>query len=256
MRLPNAPLVEVVFEIHWEIVKTSPEGGPVVFGYDPEFVKFETNFDRLMLAAGFSRESLLQPGPTIAHAIVNRYRKGTEPFPIVQIGHGIFACNVSTDYEWEPFKQFAIENAQRVVDTYPDLKVSRLELRYIDLFNADMLQHNSITEFLKSNSSVKYDGFAFLESALFEGEDQGMLSIRKPLANKELGYFTFEIANAASEGKIGLLLVSRVVKEKVSEQNFKGDILTALGSWLGDAHDVTSPFFRAFVHPDLMKQFS
>ena len=76
-----------------------------MFGYDPGFAVFSQQFGQLMDASGYKAvERVSPPGPSFVHQIVYRYRK-EQAFPLAQIGHGIFACNVSTDYEWDAFEE-------------------------------------------------------------------------------------------------------------------------------------------------------
>lgn len=262
MRLPDAPLLEVVFELRWDVPITGPAAPDAPFGYDPGFLDFHKAYDAAISKEGFtSSEVIAMPGPTFAHAVVKRYRRaGDQPFPLVQIGHGIFACNLSTEYEWSEFEKFALRHLSIAAQCYPlkgRMKPIRAELRYVDIFNADLIKHNSIERFLQIDTKIKYKGFDFLSSGRFTGDDLGLVRLRRDLAKPGIGWFQMELGSANAGGTKGMLLNSRVVKEAgFDEAVWREDIKGTVGHWLRDAHDVTSEFFKAFVSDKLMRAFT
>lgn len=261
MRLPDAPLLEVVFELRWDIPITGHAAPDAPFGYDPGFLDFHEAFDAAMGGGGFtSSEVIAMPGPTFAHAVVKRYRRGgDQPFPLVQIGHGVFACNFSTEYDWPEFEKFALNYLSIALASYPQkggIKPIRAELRYVDIFNIDLIKHNSIERFLKEDSKLKYGGFNFLSSEHFTGDDLGLLRLRRNMAKPKTGWFQMELGSADAAGAKGVLLNSRVVKETEFDDAWRDDINAATAKWLSDAHEVTSEFFKAFVSDKLMRAFA
>ena len=84
MRLPDAPLLEVVLELRWDVVVTDVSRVPIRFGYDPGFMPFQSAFDVIMSSRGFkSHQMMAEPGPTVPYAIVKRYRLADDqPFPL------------------------------------------------------------------------------------------------------------------------------------------------------------------------------
>lgn len=263
MRLPDAPLLEVVFELRWDVVVDEPQRGPVRFGYDPGFAPFRAKFDELMAAKGYRfAEVMGEPGPTVAHAITKRYRLASDqPFPLVQIGHGIFACNFSTDYDWDSFWTFAAEMLRLVMQAYPrsdlsQLAPNRLELRYIDIFDSELLGHASFGRFLSENTKINYKSLDFLNSNLFTGNETGHFFLRRDIARAEVGWFQMEAASAEHSGKASVIATSRVVKEdQFADASWRGDLGKATTQWLEAAHDVTSRFFKEFVSDELMRKF-
>ena len=266
MRLPNAPLVEVCFELRWDVSRTGPIGpaGAAQFGYDPGFRPLDSAFDVLMKKAGYtSLEVTMPPGPVFIWSPVKRYRKGDgSPFPLVQIGHGIFAFNSSTEYDWLVFKEQALQNLTWLKEAYPNgkdlvLRPVRAELKYIDSFDKTLLGHNSFSRFLRDNTKINYNGFNFIESDVFSGEDKGRFRITKGLSNPEVGFLDFDVGTGESNSGMGVLLSSSVIKEQdFGESTWVDNTVSAAEKWLEAAHAVTSPFFRSFVGPDLMDQFN
>ena len=256
MRLPSAPLLEVVFELRWQVHSTGD-----VFGYDPGFAAFSKSFEQAMNASGYkAHERVASPGPSFVHRIVNRYRK-QEPFPLVQIGHGIFACNVSTEYEWTDFRKMIAQGVQDVLKCYPHTAVTPLvpslfELRYVDVFNEELVGDQSWQNFLAKCSKMKFTTLPYLESVTVPGADRVNFGLRQDLKDADLGHFELQIANGISSGKPSILMTSKVIKAKF------GDAAPALASlealvpkWADAAHTVNSEFFKAFVDDALMAKF-
>jgi uncharacterized protein (TIGR04255 family) len=83
----------------------------------------------------------LQTGP---HGVVRRFYKAADkPFPIMQIGSGIFASNESSEYEWRSFKSQVTRGLRTLLKVYPKLdfftlRPSHLELRYVDIFGTSL----------------------------------------------------------------------------------------------------------------------
>jgi uncharacterized protein (TIGR04255 family) len=177
----------------------------------------------------------------------------------VQIGHGIFACNFSTDYDWPDFEAFVVEQMHRLQAAHPKSELAllqpvRIELRYVDIFNCELLNHNSFTRFLWRDTKTRFEGLEFLQGNRFAGDDAGMLRLRRGLADPELGWFQLETASAQSDGAPAIILTSRVTKE-MEPAEWSADPISKSKVWLAAAHSVTSDFFRSFVGDELMAKF-
>ena len=134
-RLPNAPLIEVVFELHWKL-EDFPQRPLAI---DPGYATLADLFEGYAKRKGFGRQTELQPGyGGVGETVSRRFYKGEASFPIMQLGHGLYAANASVEYEWNSFRKLAIDGASFVVENYPklrnfDLSITRLEIRYIDV---------------------------------------------------------------------------------------------------------------------------
>ena len=261
MRLPNAPLAEVVFELRWQL--QGGQGQPDVFKSDPAYPLTAPLFSSTMSRAGFGfrREmSVDKSAPLLGHSIQYRFQKSeAEPFPLIQIGPGIFACNQSTDYEWSSFKKLANVSVSALFRSYPaqlPMVPTLFELRYVDAFNKDLIGHNDLTEFINRNTPGKII-LPFLESKSFSGEVAGMLRIDKKFRGIADEVFSLQVGTGEKERKPSIVAISKVVR-RARPTDLKGNTqskVTMIMKWLEQSHKVTSNFFKEFVTNDLMKTF-
>src|ERR1044072_977127 len=95
-RLPKAPLAEVVFELRWKL--PGPVDAPALMKSDPGLLPLLDPFTAGMKKIGFrSFKDIAPPLQTAGYGVARRYFKAAEQtFPIMQIGHGIFASNESS----------------------------------------------------------------------------------------------------------------------------------------------------------------
>src|SRR5712691_9461333 len=137
-QLPNAPLVEAVFEMRWAL--QGPPGVPTLLHTDPGFLQTQEAFSARAAKIGFPARRDMTQGPEMpgGHTISRRFFPLPEVgFPILQIGPGIFATNQSTEYDWENFRKQALQGVRAVLESYPALpnfpmNPIYLELRYVD----------------------------------------------------------------------------------------------------------------------------
>ena len=264
MKLPNAPLVEVVFELRWAL-RGDKDRLPALRA-DPGFELLAEDFTETATDQGFLVRKDMSPTGigTLGHSVKYRYlRSEDEPFPLWQIGPGIFACNQATEYEWEEFRELVSNGVRALFSSYPKSKTITihpvyLELRYIDAFNKDLLGHYDLIRFLSGNTSFSLQLSDFLNSERFSGETAGLLRVLKTLRDDKDTQFQLEVGTGESNQKRSLVASSRVVKHGDPIElgvNIRTKIKTIV-QWLDIAHEVTSPFFMDFVSPDLMEKFT
>ena len=160
-RLPKAPLAEVVFELRWKL--QGPPDSPPVLKADPGLLPLLDNFTNRMKKAGFgfSRE-MSPPLQTGGYGVARRFYKSSDsPFPIMQVGPGIFATNESSLYEWSAFKAQINVGLGAILDSYPKLgfyklEPSYVELRYIDVFDGSLLGKATLFDFAERGTSLKF----------------------------------------------------------------------------------------------------
>ncbi len=265
MRLPNAPLAEVIFELRWKVegVPGTPPGFP--FGNDPGYPIFARIFSEKATKQGFPIKESARPGEVapIAYMTRERFKRAADkPFPVLQIGPGVFACNASTEYEWPLFKALIAEGLELVFDSYPITEVTRhdligCELRYLDVFDQSLLGHLDFLKFFTENTNGYRLDLPFLADELLHGETSGQLNIEKGVAFDKETRFHFEVGTGESPSAKGLVAWSKVTKNSDSMKldEAKKEKIGALLSWAESAHDVTHKFFHGFVAQNLMEKF-
>ncbi len=262
--LPNAPLIEVVFELRWDLPGSGPMGP---LRTDPGYPILREEFSRAVKKLGFRHTKDMQPqGFSFGHSIGRRfYLSEKQTFPLVQIGHGIFATNESAGYEWTKFKASCLKHVRILIDSYPrmtsfSMMPSLIELRYINVFPA------------KSEKGKTRDIFAFLEDdtnlgisrpSLMEGLETlqsfngGRITAEYRVKKAKATIFVLDFASVKSGTKEGIRMVSKVqsVGKDVPSLKSEPKFVKNVSEWLERAHLITSPFFQHLIKPELLRKF-
>lgn len=240
-QLPKAPLVEVIFEIKWDINNKA------------ELIDFQYLHGDLysILKDKYSiRENLFPPEVPIEALRgmpIFRYKNPEKGHPLIQIGPGILSINtVNEFYVWEDFRDNINDVINKLNTIYP--KINNLKiipaLVYIDFFNINKEDINSF-DFIneKFNINIKSDFLIDLEKQISD-------------VNVSLNYKVGENSLSLNivDGKInnstdGLVLQTKVFGKKdiYNETQLKG--------WLNSSHDLSSSAFKSVVKEDFYKTF-
>ncbi|HEX4301471.1 MAG TPA: TIGR04255 family protein [Rhizomicrobium sp.] len=265
-KLPKAPLVEVVFELRWEL-QHGPAAQPVL-QTDPGILPLLNGFTNGMKTQGFKTfRDMSHPLQTGAYGVVRRfYKKADKPFPIMQIGPGIFAANASQDYLWEPFKSQILSGSKALLGAYPKLdffalRPSQLELRYVDAFDKSILGRAALFEFTEKATSLRFGLPPMLnKSDIFSGDAEGRFFFQRDLKAMKDTTFVLDVASAknneTNEGVVRMESKVISLRNDVPKLGPPAKFINDLGRWLETAHNVLSPFFKQFILPDVMKKFA
>jgi uncharacterized protein (TIGR04255 family) len=149
---PNAPLLEVVAELHWQ--RNVPQINAMnIPGPSPIPVLADTTDERFFesLAAnwaeiGFERfERIVPVGfPTLPHQAVCRFKSGRRKSEILQAGPGMFSVNGLKPYDsWETFQPLIAKGLELLnksqVHNIPST-FTELILKYVNLFDESLLE--------------------------------------------------------------------------------------------------------------------
>jgi len=240
-KLPNAPLVEVIFEIKWDI---SNRTDVVDFQY-----LHGDLYSRLKERYAF-RESLVPPEvpfEVMKGIPVFRFRPQKNGHPLVQIGPGLLTFNaLDSQYYWEEFREESNRLIGILDDIYPkykELDVSPI-LTYIDFFEYDRKNVNSL-DFINSYLQLNISP-SFMDSGDATFKDM----------NAQLNY---KVRNGSlslniSDGKInnekdGVVLQTKVIGDK--KRYTKPD----LSLWIDTAHELSSKVFKSLTTGELFESF-
>jgi len=240
-KLPNAPLLEVIFEIKWDITSRT------------DIVDFQYLHGDLYsnLKSKYShRESLIPPEvplEVIKGSPVYRFRETSGSYPLVQVGPGLISVNtVDNQYFWSQFRDESNQVLNVLTDIYP--KYSELHLvpalTYIDFFEYDKNKETPL-EYLNAN-------FQLSLKDNFMGDFKAKMSD----VNITLNYHVEEkiVSLTLRNGiinneKEGLVLQTKVIgaKERYNTQKLK--------DWLDSAHDLSSSMFKALTSGKMYESF-
>jgi uncharacterized protein (TIGR04255 family) len=263
IRLPNAPLVEAVFELRWAL--QGPPGTPSLT--DPGFLPMRESFTKNVARLGFVelRDMVGPQDLLIGNAIARRfYLAKDQAFPLMQMGPGIFATNQSAEYEWSGFKKQVLDGIRAVVASYPTLpnfplNPNYLELRYLDAFDASLVGTTDLIRFLDVATTMKLEGPPSLSSKkMFADERQGRVILQTAAKAWESSQFIFDLASGQREKESIVRLETKVVTTAEGTPKLRNSraFLSEIGKWLEFAHGITSLFFRGFVKPPVMEKFN
>jgi uncharacterized protein (TIGR04255 family) len=262
-QLPNAPLVEVVFELRWKVV--GDESTPMPFRQDPGYLTCLDSFVPTMKDFGFPERKRSQPdGPfTVAHSVEYRfYHHPDKLFPVIQIGPGLFAVNQSSEYIWSDYKKLCLNALTRLMDSYPRLRTNpflpiQLELKYIDALQPLSPGEGDLISFLSQSTNMCMSLPGTLKSAEFGPPNSGGINFSFPIRGKKDTNFRMLISTGVVSDVQSIILQSSVVSVVPSAGlgSTPSVISKRVAKWLEDAHSCTSPFFKAFVKSELLAKY-
>lgn len=240
-RLPNAPLIEVIFEIRWPVKNTDL--------YEMQKCQYLHGDLYALLKDQYKyRESLVPPDfpmETYLNKPAHRFRAKKNGYPGVQVGPGIVTLNTIDElYDWAAFEKQCLKLSEKLFDVYSFKKEDQLQLalKYFDFFNFDF-QKDDATLFLKNKLHIEIN-------QNFYDKNTPLSAIGIALQYQtDIGNYLSSIGKKTLNNKDGLLL-----QHSMTGKHIKPD-LTILGSWLGKAHDVCSTAFKNMTKGELYESF-
>lgn len=257
IRLPNAPLVEVVCEVNWRL--ESALGAPVAM--DPGLAVLMDRFSKFAAGRGFVESLDMQPGyGAIGRTVKRRFTRKNAAYPILQIGSGLAACNASADYEWPTFKQLASSTLSFAIANYPTLQsfpleLEKLELRYVNVLSAE--EGEDWLSTMQSQTNFRIALPPFFDSKQLRRVKRGRLFVESDVTEIDGAIFTVELASAVRDGVPVVRMTQRVTDQKCSGIPTTGaaKIRVQLEKWMSLARSVTSPAFKQFVTEQAYRRF-
>ncbi len=256
-RLPKAPLTEVVFEMRWNTLPAPP------LPIDPGYPVLLDAFSNYAHKKGFdSIEDKQPPYAGIGSSISRRFRTGQDAFPLLQLGHGLYAANESVNYDWASFKQMAADGASCIIDAYPRLKnfeldISHVELRYIDTFEETLVGTTDIAKFLNLATEEKLMLSPFWTGKLLSGDQRGRIRFESDVRKLPGAVFFVDIATAKREETPVIRMETKVFWSgtKLFPVRNATKFSTKLEPWLERAHEVTHKSFLEIIKPAILDAF-
>jgi uncharacterized protein (TIGR04255 family) len=255
----SPPLVEVIAEVHWEVqrIVSIPDGG-----VDPFYTKCLDRIREGGHFADFRHEEHLVPDKVpidfFANNPIVRFQKKPNTCLLYQLGPGIFAVILVPPYQgWRAFKEALSFGLEGLLKSYPSpsefLKISRLELKYIDAFR----RHHGFDVY--SNFVSRGLGLSLqIPAAILEGSVQGGESA--VITASDVTFPLKKLEGAQGNIKIG---PGKVADEDVVLGQFscvyqgtgKATEVAELLSWFDGAHFEVRSWFESLVSPTVREKF-
>jgi uncharacterized protein (TIGR04255 family) len=253
--LPNAPLVEAIFELRWGNVRQV--GDEFHFSTSPTEELLPGQFRSLVSSEGFIHyERINLEAPPLPHIVFHRYRPKEKAWPCFQIGTGIFTTNQINDgYTWESFKEAILNGINFLNKSHPDgeNKITPLgvELKYQDAFLLE--SGETCDQFLQKKICL---GFSpptdFLaNSNLKEGMKNYKISFSLDLISPK-GLLIININQGLINQKPAMIMETVV---RSADENKPPYNLEYFSNWLEEAHNIQRHTFNTLIATKLHETF-
>lgn len=243
--LPQAPLKEVMLELHWKLDFIESESIYVDKGFERALLVFAKECSQ-----EFDNVVLLKPDviPYIASnfQVTHRFHQGENDHPVFQIGPGVFTVNDSNkNYSWVDFFELCIRGISFLRSSFDkDLIISDIHLRYLDRVDPTILGSTDSIDFVKKHLNVSIDLPDFLAGN-----------------NEDIEWKTSKRLNKHDVSSLFLRLFSDTVSEKKQVEwltSYSGESILweDIHEWLSQAHENCSETFKNMISSKLYEYFS
>lgn len=252
--LLHPPLIEVIFELRWEIEadqqsqKMRDPSYPMMYGSLYERLKKELPVIEDLPSTQAHPEST----PYVPR---HRMRREKDGYPLVQIGPGILTVNESKNYSWGQFSKLALKMIGAIVDLFPHqtmpLNFIKSELRYVNGIKFDIARENPLA-FMKEklHMNIEMDTELFEKNRLNERPNALGLNIAYAL-EKPLGNLAISANLGQFEGKPAFIQQTLIQSfGELAPTNTEG-----FEPWLEEAHQTAENTFQVFSKGELMQRY-
>ena len=250
--LRSKPLVEAVFELHWQL-ETKEDETEVDPGFRILLGRF---FDRVKgTYPAFVDLPVAQiPEAMVPRVVRHQFRAVKDGWPLVQLGPGILSLNETAEYQWESFRSLLKRALSDLFSSYPTevhiFKPTRIILRYINAISSGFIDSQPpVLNFLRDQLHTRIE----VEPKLFESPESPEMArlqlaypLLKPRASGRLA-----LAYGITSDPSSFLLEISIDSAK----NAVPDSENGMMQWLDDAHDVVDKWFFGLIRGDLLTRF-
>jgi uncharacterized protein (TIGR04255 family) len=244
--LKNAPLKEVILELHWELEYIPEQNIQIDKGFEEAAINF-----RSACQQDFKEVEILKPPsiPSIAfnHIVTHRFFKQKRQHPLYQFGPGVFTINDNNkNYKWEDFRALVLSGLKCLRGSYSkSLVLSKVELRYIDSVSVSTLGDDNKFQFLKTHLNVNAEGNKFAQGELTD------INFTKRFLINDDTYLNIMIATGLdSQTKAESIIWHTYINNK------RRIDWEELSVWINNAHAIASDTFKKILSNELYKHFS
>lgn len=247
IKLPKAPLQEVIFEVRWDLNISNETNQP----YDPDF-NMAVGMMYSIIKKDFKLlKTKFPPGIQFPQDFLNyqtlyQYWTSENLWPVLQLGPGVFTVNeTEKNYQWIkhyfPLVKKGLNWLQKSYNK--ELNFNFASLKYIDKVNVKDYNFTDWLSFIKENLNINIENqfdtrgklkqFSF--SQVFELKDGSELHL--------------SIINGRNEKQEDILVWETSI---IKMDNFNPKSLI---KWLENSHNITSKLFKEICKDELYNNF-
>lgn len=255
--LPNKPLLEAIFEIHFAAKATGQGSLPSQDPLETTYPLWIGSFYEKIKARFPAHETLSPYGfPGMEGLLCNRFRSAPGEWPLIQIGPKIATLNQTASYHWEDSFLPEISGLSEAIETtHPNsdsLILDRLVLRYINGFDFSDDDGSNVLNVLNRH----FDIGLTVKEKLFE-----RLSLSRSPAGADI---SIDYSSLDPEGMLKIRFSNpnkdspgMIIWEIVFSSVFRKQLLSreSLVIWAERAHEATSRAFFSLLDMDLYRSF-
>ena len=237
-KLPKAPLIEVIFELRWQI-RNNDDLAKFQYFHGDLYSSFKNQYP--------VRESLLNPTLPI-ELLVNkpfhRFWSEGKRHPLIQVGPGLVTLNTTDEYYfWTEYSSSIESLIKRFFDLYPinEQDLFRPCLIYVDFFEVSKGQ--KLLTFINENLNT-----TFKQDFINAETDLETFNLAFSFKNS-LGSVSIAINTSTANGKEGL-----VTETRLNGLEYKSDP-SEIVDWLHKAHEFCSILFQEMTKGSLYESF-
>jgi uncharacterized protein (TIGR04255 family) len=248
-KLKRAPLVEVIFELRWDISISPLEAQalPTDAGFDTSLAAFT-----LAVQDEFpNREEIAQilgqpPLPFRSpYAARYRYRPQASSYPLLQLGEGVMTVNDTGDgYTWDVFKDLVLRASRWLIAIRGEGRLAAASLRFIDAVTLSPIKQQDVLSYLSASHLLTIERRYALEGILTRLE----LREHRELKDGSTLELLTQSGIQTETGTPALIWQTAVSQAQPTSIE---DMLT----WLEFAHSVCSSHFKSSLSSEAYAEF-
>ncbi len=235
-KLPLAPLIEVLFELRWQI-HGAKEMEEIQYLHGDLFPLLKKNFP--------FRETIQNlPLELALNVPTHRFRAAENDYPLVQVGPGLVTVNtIDSKYYWDEFEALILEVVSKLSEVYTFSAGNnmRLVLQYIDLLEFNF-EKSDILSYLNQYLNIK------IEQSFYRGISKNLI-LGLGFKN-DLGSLNVNISRGKnSKGVDGIAIHTNLMSDPIQFEQ------SQIKDWIGKAHELCSSSFKEMTKGSLYESF-
>lgn len=254
--LANAPLVEVIAEVHWAL-----PGDAQMTNHDPNWFKMAIQLEpavasRLPVVEHLHPAGFIVPLDVLGRAPILRFRPTNGSWPLAQFGQGIMTVNAVPPYDgWTAVRDllsYTLTTAAAASPLFASVKPERLKLLYRDAFTDQHGVHDLDDFLVNQIGLVNQVGLNTLSKVVGAASEAHSAEIKADISHMPNSSVSVRGSRGQVKASTGLKNAAVVDIAVNGNSQLTTMDINAILSWFDAAHEVAWATFCSLVPPTVM----